>query len=270
MSTTAFIGLGSNIGDRLGNVSSAVDAIAHLPETHVENVSSAYESAAAYNEEQPTFINAVVEVSTGLAADALLEHLLELETNMGRTREEAKGPRTIDLDLLLFGDEEWNSPGLTIPHPALAERDFVVTPLLEIAPRTTLPDGTPLRRSSASVGPVLRDLGPVPDAGVEHNVPVEDVEWVTVAQSESASDTTAGFDAGLKLKQEVLESEGIPFAYSPYEPGTDMDPFGMQVTFQLLVPAEYAQTAQALLSLVDAAPAVYPPGYGPDETSSSE
>jgi hypothetical protein len=117
---------------------------------------------------------------------------------------------------------------------------------------------------------MLRDLGSVPDAGVEHNVPVEDVEWVTVAQSESASDTTAGFDAGLKLKQEVLESEGIPFAYSPYEPGTDMDPFGMQVTFQLLVPAEYAQTAHALLSLVDAAPAVYPPGYGPDETSSAE
>ncbi len=90
MSTTAFIGLGSNIGDRLGNVSAAVDAIAHLPETHVENVSSAYESAAAYNEEQPNFINAVVEVSTGLAADALLEYLLELETKMGRTREEAR------------------------------------------------------------------------------------------------------------------------------------------------------------------------------------
>ena len=162
----------------------------------------------------------------------------------GRARRR-KGPASIDLDLLLFGDEEWNTPELTMPHPALAERDFVVTPLLEIAPRTTLPDGTPLRRSQATVGPVLRDLGSVPDAGIEHNVPVEDVEWVTVAQSESASDTTAQASTpALRLKQEVLESEGIPFAYTPYEPGTDMDPFGMQVTFQLLVPEEYAQTAQ--------------------------
>jgi len=265
MATTAYIALGSNLGDRLGNVSAAVDAIAHLPETHVENVSHAYESAAGYNEDQPTFVNAVIEVSTGLAADTLLEYLLELETKMGRIREDDKGPRVIDLDLLLFGDEEWNTPEMTVPHAGLAERDFVVTPLLEIAPRTVLPDGTPLRRSTATVGPVLRDLGSVPDAGVEHNVPVEQVEWIVVAESESAADTAASFDAGLKLKQEVLDTEGIPFAYAPYEPGADLDPFGMQVTFQLLVPEEYAETARALLALVDAAPAVYPPGYSPED-----
>jgi len=89
--------------------------------------------------------------------------------------------------------------------------------------------------------------------------------WVVVAESESAADTVAGFDAGLQLKQEVLESEGIPFAYTPYAPGADMDPFGMQVTFQLLVPEEYAETAKALLALVKAAPPVYPPGYSPEE-----
>jgi len=265
MATTAYIGLGSNLGDRLGNVSRGVDAIAHLPETHVENVSHAYESVAAYREDQPNFINAVVEVTTALEADALMEYLSELETKLGRVRDADKGPRVIDLDLLLFGDEEWNTPQLVVPHPQLAERDFVVTPLLEIAPRTTLPDGTPLRRSSATLGPVLHDLGAVPDAGVEHNVPVEEVEWLVVAESESAADTAASFDAGLKLKQEVLESEGIPYAYAPYEPGADLDPFGMQVTFQLMVPAEYAETARALLALVDAAPPVYPPGYTPED-----
>ncbi len=265
MTTTAYIGVGSNMGDRLGNLAAAVDAVAHVPETHVENVSRAYESVAAYDEDQPNFINAVVEVTTALQADALLGYLLELETKMGRIREADKGPRVIDLDLLLFGEEEWNSPEITVPHPGVAERDFVVTPLLEIAPRTTLPDGTPLRRSETTVGLVLRDLGPVPDAGVEHNVPVEAVNWVVVAESESASDTVAGFDAALLLKQEVLESEDIPFAYTPYEPGTDMDPFGMQVTYQLLVPEEYAETAKALLALVKAAPPVYPPEYAEEE-----
>lgn len=265
MPTTAYVGLGSNLGDRLGNVSAAVDAIAHLPQTHVENVSHAYESAAAYNEDQPTFINAVVEVSTGLAADAFMEYLLEIESKMGRVRDAENGPRVIDLDLLLFGDEEWDSPALTVPHPGLAKRDFVVTPLLEIAPRTTLPDGTALRRSEATIGPVLSDLGPLPDAGEQHNVPVEEVEWVVVAESESAADTQAGFDAGLQLKQEVLEAEGIPFAYAPYEPGADLDTFGMQTAFQLMVPAGYAETARALLALVDAAPLEYPPGYVPDE-----
>ena len=263
--TTAYIGLGSNLGDRLGNLAKAVDGIAHLPETHVENVSHAYESVAAYDEDQPHFFNAVAEVSTGLMPDALLGFLLDLETEMGRVREGDKGPRVIDLDLLIFGEEEWSSPEITLPHPGIAERDFVVTPLLEIAPRTTLPDGTALRRSTATVGPVLRDLGPVPDAGVVHNVPVEDVEWVVVAESESAADTVAGFDASLRLKQEVLESENIPFAYAPYEPGIDMDPFGMQVTFQLLVPEEYGETSKALIALVEAAPPVYPPGYSPEE-----
>jgi len=261
---TAYIGLGSNLGDRLGNLAMAVERIAHLPETHVEEVSHAYESVPAYDESQPDFVNAVAEVTTGLQADALLGYLLEIETEMGRVRESEKGPRVIDLDLLLFGEEEWNSAELVVPHPGLAERDFVVTPLLQIAPRTTLPDGTPLRRSTATVGTVLRDLGEVPDAGESHNVPVEQVTWVVVAESESATGTIAGFDAGLTLKREVLEAEGIPFAYSPYEPGTDMDPFGMQTTFQLMVPEEYAQTAAALLELVEAASPVFPEDFTPE------
>jgi len=87
---------------------------------------------------------------------------------------------------------------------------------------------------------------------------------VVVAEGEWAQDAVAGFDAGLRLKREVLESEGIPFAYSPYEPGLDMDPFGMQMSYKLLVPAEYAQTATALLDLVEAAPPQYPAGLEPE------
>lgn len=253
--TTAYIGLGSNLGDRLGNLGLAVEAIAHIPETHVEEVSRAYESDAAYVEEQPDFVNAVVEVSTGLEADALLGYLQDIEVDMGgRARELNKGPRVIDLDLLLFGDEEWNSEALVLPHPGIAERDFVVTPLLEIAPRTVLPDGTHLRRSDATEGAVLRDLGNIPEAGGAHNMPVEPTEWIAVAESAQATDAVVGFDAGLQLKREVLEAEGIPFAYEPYEPGADMDPFGMPIIFKLLVPAEDAEKAAALMDEVDAAP----------------
>lgn len=253
--TTAYIGLGSNLGDRLGNLGLALEAIAHIPETHVEEVSRAYESDAAYVEDQPDFVNAVVEVTTGLEADALLGYLHDIEVDMGgRARELNKGPRVIDLDLLLFGDEEWNTEALTLPHPGIAERDFVVTPLLELVPRMVLPDGTHLRRSQATVGVVLRDLGHIPEAGGEHNMPIEPTDWAVVAESAQATDAVVGFDAGLQLKREVLEAEGIPFAFEPYEPGSDMDPFGMPIVFKLLVPVEYADRADALMAEVDSAP----------------
>jgi hypothetical protein len=97
-------------------------------------------------------------------------------------------------------------------------------------------------------------------------MPVEDVEWVVVAEGAWATDTVAGFDAGLQLAREVLETEGIPFAWDPYEPGLEMDPFGMQMSFKLVVPEEYSQTAAAVLKLVDAAPLVYPAGMEPDSS----
>lgn len=258
--TTAFIGLGSNLGDRLGNVADAVDAISQFPETHVEKVSHAYESVPAFVEDQPNFINAVIEVETSLHADALLERLLELETSMGRVRDIDKGPRTIDLDLLIYGDEEWASEKLTLPHPGIAERDFVVTPLLEIAPRTVLPDGVHLRRSAANVGEVLHDLGPLPDSGADHNRPVDADAWTVVAETTNPQDASIGFDAGLLFKRQVLEDEGIPFAFDPYEPGQDLDPFGMQMSFKLLVPSEYAERAIELLAAVAAAEPQYPEG----------
>ncbi len=258
---TAFVALGSNQGDRLTNLSVAVDALAHLPETHVSAVSHAYESAPAYELDQPNFLNAVAQVETGLEADSLLAFLLDIEDRMGRVRTVEKGPRVIDLDLLLFGDEERTSDTLTLPHAGITERDFVVTPLLEIAPRKKLPDGTMLRRSDATQGIVLRDHGPVPDAGETHNMPVEDVEWVVVASSDLSHDAVSGFDASLQLYRQVLESEQIPYAFEPFEPGVDMDPFGLPLTFKLLVPEAHAQKAAQLIADVEAAEPQFPEGY---------
>ncbi len=251
---TAYIGFGSNLGDRMGNLASAVEAVAHLPETHVEQVSNAYESVPAYVEDQPLFLNAAAQVTTSLMADALMAHLLDIESAMGRVRERDQGPRVIDLDLLLYDDEEWNTTELTLPHPGLTERDFVVTPLLEIAPRVTLPNGHHLRRSEATQGDVLRDAGPIPDVGAIHDVPIEPVEWVEVATSQTTADRIVGFDASLQLKREVLVDEGIPVAWEPHEPGMDMDPFGMPVTYRLLVPADRVGRARELMAAVDAAP----------------
>lgn len=255
--TTAFIGIGSNVGDRLGNLARAVDRIAGLDRTHVEEISHAYESAPAYYDEQDNFVNAVVEITTGLEPESLLGYLHDIENEMGRVRNIDNGPRVIDLDLLLYGDEQIENETLAVPHPGITERDFVLTPLLEIAPRTKLPDGTPLRRADATVGAVFRDLGRVPDAGAEHNMPITATEWVVVAESEWAHDVVAGWDSMLRLKREVLEQDGIPYAFEPHEPGLDMDPFGLQTTFRLLVPTEYAEQAGSLLEAVEDAEPQY-------------
>lgn len=262
---TAYIGLGSNIGDRLGALSRAVDAVAHLPETHVTEVSHAYESQPAYFEEQGTFLNAVIEVETGLSADALLMDLQRIEDEMGRMRAERNGPRLIDLDLLLYGTEEWNTRDLTLPHPRLLERDFVVTPLLEIAPDVELPDGTHPRRADATVGEVVRDFGLVPDAGLAHNMPIEETDWVVVATSEGPQTPVGGFDAQLQFKRQVLEQEGIPSAFEPFEPGMDVDFLGRPRTFRLVVPSAFAEQAISLLEQIDDAEQIPPAGVDFDE-----
>lgn len=249
---TAYVGLGSNLGDRMANLSAAVEAISDIPETHIETVSNAYESDPAYRQGQPQFLNAVLELTTRIEADALLAYLLDIEDRMGRVREEENGPRVIDLDLLLYGDEEWHSEALTLPHPGMLERDFVVTPLLSIAPRVTLPDGMHVRPSAAVLGTVTSDRGPIPDSGVAENEPVDADDWVAVAVSETTADRVVGFDAALQLKSEVLEQEGIAFAWDPHEPGADIDPFGLAVAYRLLVPAEDADRARRVLDEFDA------------------
>jgi 2-amino-4-hydroxy-6-hydroxymethyldihydropteridine diphosphokinase len=160
--TQAYLALGSNLGDRVGAIGAALRELASTPGVHVLDVSRLVESEPWGLEDQPLFANAVARLDVRLEADALLVLLKDVEARLGRVAGERYGARTIDLDILLFGDEEWESPELTIPHPRLLERDFVVTPLLQIAPAITLPDGTRVTGERAVLGRVVGDLGPVP------------------------------------------------------------------------------------------------------------
>jgi 2-amino-4-hydroxy-6-hydroxymethyldihydropteridine diphosphokinase len=117
----------------------------------VTAVSTVYQTAPIGGPDQPPYYNAVVLLDTDLEPAALLNGLLHIEQMQGRQRAERWGPRIIDLDVLLYGDEEINEPGLIVPHPRMTERRFVLDPLLEVWPDAALPDGTPLRRELAAV-----------------------------------------------------------------------------------------------------------------------
>lgn len=136
---TAFIALGSNLGDPQQQVRSGLLEIAALPATRLVRASSMYRSAAVGYRDQPDFVNAVAQVETRLAPRALLDRLLAIERGHGRVREFPNAPRTLDLDIILYGDLESQEPGLAIPHPRMHERAFVLVPLAEIAPQTAVP-----------------------------------------------------------------------------------------------------------------------------------
>ena len=138
-STKAFIGLGANLGDREAQVRRAFAALAELPGTRLLAASSLYRSAPVGVVAQPDFINAVAEIETALTARALLDALLAEERRFGRTRKFPNAPRTLDLDLLLYGDRVIDEPGLVVPHPRMHERAFVLAPLAEIAPDIAIP-----------------------------------------------------------------------------------------------------------------------------------
>ena len=131
--TTAFVALGSNLGQRQGNLEEAIRRIDLLPATRVAAQSSIIETAAQYVLDQPDFLNAAVRVQTRLPLFAFFLELQAIEVAMGRIKTIDKGPRTIDLDLLLFGDVTYTTTELTVPHPLMGERDFVLGPLEEIA-----------------------------------------------------------------------------------------------------------------------------------------
>ncbi len=139
MKHVAFVGLGSNLADPVSQVSRAMDALGRLPQTRVLRRSSLYRSAPVDYLQQPDFINAVAQLETTLAPRALLDALLALEHEAGRTREFLKAPRTLDLDVLLYDDLVHHEHGLTIPHPQMHLRAFVLQPLLELAPDCVVP-----------------------------------------------------------------------------------------------------------------------------------
>jgi 2-amino-4-hydroxy-6-hydroxymethyldihydropteridine diphosphokinase len=136
--TRAYVGLGANLGDREGTIRHALELLAErMP---VVAVSSIRETEPWGYADQPAFLNAAAAVETELTAQALLGKLLEIELVLGRKREGPRfGPRTIDLDLLLYGDETVEAPGLTVPHPRLHERRFVLEPLAELDPALVVP-----------------------------------------------------------------------------------------------------------------------------------
>lgn len=141
MQVTAYIALGSNLETPLQQVTDAVSEINQLPESTVVKVSTWYRSAPLGPADQPDFINGALALNTSLPALELLDHLQAIEQRHHRRRERHWGPRTLDLDLILYGDQVINHPRLTVPHPGVSERDFVLRPLFDISPQLSLPDG---------------------------------------------------------------------------------------------------------------------------------
>ncbi|HSP58895.1 MAG TPA: 2-amino-4-hydroxy-6-hydroxymethyldihydropteridine diphosphokinase [Halomonas sp.] len=154
----AWIGLGSNLDDPLGHVERALQELGRLPVTRRLAASTCYVSRPVGPADQPDFVNAVAMVATRLSPLALLDQLQALEQRHGRVRQRHWGPRTLDLDLLLFADYRLAWPRLTLPHPELAHRAFVLLPLAEVTPELRLPDG----RSVACLAAALEDHGVSP------------------------------------------------------------------------------------------------------------
>ena len=146
--TTAYLGLGTNMGDRDAQLGAALAAIAKIPATTIARESPIYETKPWGKTDQPDFLNMVVEVSTQLEPHTLHRHLQKIERDLGREPEEGEkwGPRPIDIDLLLYGSRTLKTASLRVPHPRMWERHFVLRPLADLAPDTVAPDGSPISR----------------------------------------------------------------------------------------------------------------------------
>ena len=152
--TRAHVGLGSNLGDRMAILDTAVRVLDADELTHVMAVSRVYETAPVGGPEQGPYLNAVAVLETDRSPQELLELLLATEDGLGRTREERWGPRTADLDLLLYAGPPVDTPELTVPHPRARERAFVLVPRCDADPFATFPDGELAAAALARLGPV--------------------------------------------------------------------------------------------------------------------
>jgi 2-amino-4-hydroxy-6-hydroxymethyldihydropteridine diphosphokinase len=139
--TRAYVGLGANLGDVMTTLAEVLWALDALPQTTVRQQSDFFRTPAWGRTDQPDFVNAAVELQTRMPARVLLDALLAIEQRFGRVRDpqDRWGPRSVDLDLLLYGDQRLDEPGLTVPHPRLHERAFVLVPLAQIAPMLEVP-----------------------------------------------------------------------------------------------------------------------------------
>ncbi len=153
--TLACIGLGANLGDAAQTLREAFQALAALPQTTVQARSQLYSTPAWGNEDQPAFVNAAAVLDTALPGPVLLDALLEIERRFGRVRDPAVhwGPRALDLDVLLYGEDVIDLPQLQVPHPYLHARAFALLPLAEIAPDATIPGHGRVRDAVMRVDP---------------------------------------------------------------------------------------------------------------------
>lgn len=151
--TRVYIALGSNLASPLSQVTAAIDALGAIPDSQIVAVSSFYRTPPLGPQDQPDYLNAAVALETSLAPEALLDHTQRIELNQGRVRKaERWGPRTLDLDIMLFGDETIATPRLTVPHYDMKNRGFMLWPLFEIAPELHFPDGETLASVLARLG----------------------------------------------------------------------------------------------------------------------
>jgi 2-amino-4-hydroxy-6-hydroxymethyldihydropteridine diphosphokinase len=162
--TRAYVGLGSNLGDRMAALDAAVRALDADVQTHVMAVSQVYETEPVGGPEQGPYLNAVAVLETDRGPRELLALLLATEDGLGRVRGERWGPRTLDLDLLLYDGPPIDSPELTVPHPRAKERAFVLVPLVDADPFARFPDGEAAVEALARLAPVS---GVVPVADLE-------------------------------------------------------------------------------------------------------
>lgn len=150
--TLAYIAIGSNLASPLEQVNAAVQALGEIPQTRVVAVSSFYRTPPLGPQDQPDYLNAAVMLETGLDADTLLDNTQRIELQQGRVRKaERWGPRTLDLDIMLFGNEVISTERLTVPHYDMKNRGFMLWPLFEIAPDLAFPDGSSLKAVLASL-----------------------------------------------------------------------------------------------------------------------
>lgn len=149
---SVYVGLGSNLNDPEAQLRQAIAALAQLPETRLKTLSAIYRSHPVGPQQQPDYLNAVAYLDTRLKPEPLLDRLQQIEAQQRRVRTVHWGPRTIDLDILLYDDQEIVTDRLVVPHPYLQERNFVLLPLLDICPEMTLPNGTSLSDLATAVG----------------------------------------------------------------------------------------------------------------------
>jgi len=155
----AYIGLGANLGDAMATLGAAFNALAALPESELAQRSSIYRSAPI-DSSGPDYLNAVARLRTSLGAHELLAHLQSIERSHGRERPYRNAPRTLDLDLLLYGEQRFEAPALIVPHPRAHEREFVLAPLAELAPALVIPGHGPVAALRSALGPQRVDRLP--------------------------------------------------------------------------------------------------------------